>query len=165
MNQLQSATDQITTVVDVIGEFAGQTNLLALNATIEAARAGEHGKGFAVVAGEVKNLSLKTASAASNINGEVEQIQKCTKDTIDSIQSVSKIMANIDSMFNAMGEAVTLQQAATGEVAMNINGVSEAAKVTRDGATDTHNAASELAETAEFMRSKVVEFLTYVKTL
>jgi methyl-accepting chemotaxis protein len=165
VNQLQNATDQITTVVDVIGEFAGQTNLLALNATIEAARAGEHGKGFAVVAGEVKNLSLKTASAASNISGEVEQIQKCTTDTIESIQSVSKIMANIDTMFNAMGEAVTLQQAATGEVAMNINGVSEAAQATSEGATDTHNAASELAETSEFMRSRVMEFLTYVKTL
>ncbi|MCF8480112.1 MAG: chemotaxis protein [Rhodospirillum sp.] len=165
VNQLQEATDQITSVVDVIGEFAGQTNLLALNATIEAARAGEHGKGFAVVAGEVKSLSMKTASAASNINGEVERIQKCTLDTINSIHLVSEVMADVDTMFAAMGEAVTLQHVATGEVAMNITGVSEASQMTCDGATDTHHAALELVEASDFMRTKVEEFLTYVKTL
>ena len=46
MLDLNTATEHIGSIVDLISRIAAQTNLLALNATIEAARAGEAGRGF-----------------------------------------------------------------------------------------------------------------------
>lgn len=76
IHQLNTKSQQIEQIVSVITNIANQTNLLALNAAIEAARAGEHGKGFAVVAGEVRKLAEQSASASSDINRLIVEIQE-----------------------------------------------------------------------------------------
>ena len=64
MDEIKSATTDITEILSSIDGIAFQTNLLALNAAVEAARAGRHGKGFAVVADEVRALAGRSAAAA-----------------------------------------------------------------------------------------------------
>ncbi|GAB1385309.1 PAS domain-containing methyl-accepting chemotaxis protein [Melaminivora sp.] len=73
MGAINQATQKVADITAMIDGIAFQTNLLALNAAVEAARAGEQGKGFAVVAAEVRALSNRSAAAAKEIRGLIEQ--------------------------------------------------------------------------------------------
>jgi methyl-accepting chemotaxis protein len=111
MNDIKKSSKEIADIISVIDEIAFQTNLLALNAAVEAARAGEHGRGFAVVAADVRNLAQRSAGAAKEIKGlindSVEKVGQGTKlvdetgktftELVTSIEEVSKMISDIDS--------------------------------------------------------------------
>lgn len=109
MSEISVSSRKISDIVGLIQEIAFQTNLLALNAAVEAARAGEQGRGFAVVATEVRSLSQRSAAAAKEIKGLIDdsaekvrsgselvnQSGKALADIVDSVKKVTDIVAEI----------------------------------------------------------------------
>ncbi len=90
MEELKESSASISSITKIIDSIASQTNLLALNAAVEAARAGEAGAGFAVVTDEVRVLAQKTAEAATQINGMIEENIKKAQEGAETSVSISK---------------------------------------------------------------------------
>jgi len=109
MGSINASARKIVDIIGVIDAIAFQTNILALNAAVEAARAGEQGRGFAVVASEVRNLAHRSAAAAKEIKGLiddsvarvdtgsklVEQAGVTMEEVVDSVRRVTDIMSEI----------------------------------------------------------------------
>ncbi len=103
MGEITESSHKATEIISVIEEIAFQTNLLALNASVEAARAGESGRGFAVVANEVRNLAQRSAAAASEIKGLLEDSDRKVTSGGELVNKAGKVLQDI---FASMGELV-----------------------------------------------------------
>ena len=130
MHGISDSSRKIADIVSIIEGIAFQTNILALNAAVEAARAGESGKGFAVVAGEVRSLAQKSAQAAKEIKGLIE----------DSVDRVSEGSAQAEQAGATMEEIV----AAVHRVTDIIGEISQASQEQSSGIEQVDSAVSQM---------------------
>lgn len=100
MERIRQSSTRMREIIGVIESIAFQTNLLALNAAVEAARAGEQGRGFAVVAGEVRALAQRSATAAKEISGLINN-------TVEGISDGNARMLAAGKTIDGMVESVT----------------------------------------------------------
>jgi len=175
---LSKAIGKIDNVIQLISNIADKTNLLALNATIEAARAGDAGRGFSVVANEVKALANQTTVATDEIRAQVATVEDGAQKAVEAVQEIEGIINIVQVISETMNGSVSQQEAATQEIAKNIqlaaDGSNEISKCLGDaasGATTNGVAAMQvlasvkgLAQNASQLHDEVSYFLKVIRT-
>jgi methyl-accepting chemotaxis protein len=133
VKELESLSNDIGHILNVITTIAEQTNLLALNAAIEAARAGEAGKGFAVVADEVRKLAEGSKNSATKITDLIKEIQVNTTDAVDYMNKGEHEVQSGIMLVNEAGEAFGRISSSVQQVTEQIQQVSHASKQLTSG--------------------------------
>ncbi len=128
MDEIETSSRQIGSIISLIDQIAFQTNLLALNAGVEAVRAGEVGKGFAVVAHEVRELAQKAASAAREIKGlitasnaQIAHGVERVKGTGDALRAIAEYVAQLHGHVDVIAHSSKEQATGLKEINAAIN--------------------------------------------
>lgn len=165
--ELKSSVQKMREVLTEIQQISDQTNLLALNAAIEAARAGDAGRGFAVVASEVRALAGKSADAAKDIKGliddSVNRIDVGTKladKSGEMLAHINQSVAQVATMIESISSASREQTTGISQVHLAIADID---RVTQENAAlveETTAAAESLSSEANGLRDSMAFFKT-----
>ena len=164
MGEINKSSKKIADIITVIDEIAFQTNLLALNAAVEAARAGEHGRGFAVVAAEVRNLAQRSATAAKEIKGLIDESVQRVTDGSELVNQSGKTLEEIVSSVKRVTDIIAEITAASQEQASGIDQVNKA--IMQMDETTQQNAAlvEEATSASQSMKEQARELMSQVAT-
>jgi ABC-type transporter Mla subunit MlaD len=132
---------------------------------VEAARAGEQGRGFAVVAAEVRALSQRSAGAAKEIKGliqdSVRKVEVGSELVGKSGQTLEEIVTSVRRVTDLMAEiAATSREQSTGINQVN-RAVAQMDSVVQQNAAQTEeltSTAQALAQQAQDLQSLVGQF-------
>lgn len=165
MTGITASSSKIAEIVGVIDGIAFQTNILALNAAVEAARAGEQGKGFAVVAGEVRSLAQRSAQAAKEIKGLIEDSVVRIREGSERVQDAGRIMGEIvqsvhgvTAIMNEISSASREQAEGISQINSAVNDMDHVVQQNAALVQEAASAAGSLQEQAEHLSAAVAAF-------
>ncbi|HEY0967471.1 MAG TPA: methyl-accepting chemotaxis protein [Opitutaceae bacterium] len=151
MAAIKASSDDIAKIIKTIDEIAFQTNILALNAAVEAARAGEAGMGFAVVAEEVRALAQRSAQAAKETAGKIEDAIRKSEQGVAISTSVAQSLGEIvdkarqvDAFVAEIAQASQEQNQGIGQVNTAVGQMDKVTQSNASNAEETAAAAEEL---------------------
>ena len=163
MDTINESSRKIVDIIGVIDGIAFQTNILALNAAVEAARAGDQGRGFAVVASEVRGLAHRSATAAKEIKGLIEQsVQRVAAGT----QQVTQAGATIDEVVSAVRRVTDIIaeiSAATQEQSSGITQINDAVAKMDEGTQQNAALVEETSAASQALDQQVAALLDSVR--
>jgi methyl-accepting chemotaxis protein len=138
MEAINTSSRKIVDIIGVIDGIAFQTNILALNAAVEAARAGEQGRGFAVVASEVRSLAQRSADAAKEIKGliddSVDKVGRGTEQVAQAGRTMEEIVTGIKRVADIVGEIASASREQSAGLAQINESVAKLDSVTQQNA-------------------------------
>ncbi|GAA5183672.1 hypothetical protein GCM10025771_35840 [Niveibacterium umoris] len=164
MDAIQKSAAKIGDIIGVIDSIAFQTNILALNAAVEAARAGEQGRGFAVVASEVRNLAHRSAQAAKEIKGLIEESELKVRGGVQQVRDAGSTIEEMVTNFRQLTRLVNEIAGSSREQAEGIEQVASA--VTQMDEVTQQNAAlvEQAAAAAESLEDQAQSLSAAVST-
>ena len=146
MDAINGSSRKIVDIIGVIDSIAFQTNILALNAAVEAARAGEQGRGFAVVASEVRTLAQRSAAAAKEIKGliddSVNKVKQGSLQVGEAGKTMDEIVSSVRRVTDIMGEIAAASQEQTSGIEQVNQAVAQMDQVTQQNAALVEQAAA-----------------------
>jgi twitching motility protein PilJ len=150
---LGERSQEIGSIVQLIGDIADRTSILALNASIQAAMAGEAGRGFAVVAEEVERLAERAAEATKKVNTLIKSIQADTSEAITAMEETTREVVQGSNLANAAGRTLSEIESVSAELSSLIRSISSASEEQALGSENISRSMSEISihtqETAE----------------
>jgi methyl-accepting chemotaxis protein len=157
MDAITASSKRIADIISVIDGIAFQTNILALNAAVEAARAGEQGRGFAVVASEVRSLAQRSAGAAKEIKGLIEQsvekVDSGAKLVAEAGETMNDIVNQVKRVNDLVAEITSASQEQSTGIAQVGDAVAQLDQVTQQNAA----LVEESAAAAESMKHQAIK--------